>query len=88
MFYPFVSKEDFVFLKFSLTAKGYEVQRVRTAISEGSLNYQNGKTCRNLWAEQLDPFSITVFSSVRRNAKPSGTPLDILRSQKDYLERR
>lgn len=51
MFYPFVSKEDFVFLKFSLTAKGYEVQQVRTAISEGSLNYQSGKTCRNLWAE-------------------------------------
>lgn len=37
MFYPFVSKEGFVFLKFSITTKDYKVQQVeqvRTAVSE------------------------------------------------------
>lgn len=88
MFYSSVSKEGFVFLKFSVTTKGYkvqQVQQVRTAVSEESLNYHSGKTCRSLWVEQLDPFSKIVFSSVKRIAKSSGMLLIILGSQKDYL---
>lgn len=50
-FYPFVSKEGFVFLKLSVTIKDYKAQQVwqvRIAVSEESLNYHSGKTCRNL----------------------------------------